>query len=425
MTRRSVLGAGAGAIATPWACAASGGRRVNATVDPSDEVHWQRVSALYRVNRELTNLENGYWGVMATPVLAEYRRRIEQVEFDNTIWARSSRANDSYIEARHEVADALAVDEGEIALTRGATEALQKLIGGYNRLNPGDAVLFCDLDYGSMQSAMRWLRERRGVEVVTFAIPEPPSRQAVLDAYDAQLRAHPNIKLVLVTHLSHRTGLVMPVREIVERVEARGGDVIVDAAHAWGQMNIAAPDLAAPFIGFNLHKWIGAPLGCGAMFIRRDRLDRIDRDYGDDDYPSDDIRSRVHTGTVNFAAWMTIPRALALRRDLGPAAVAARLKYLRDRWVRRASKLPGLQLLTPVDGSMSASITSFRIAGRAATDVVAQLRDDHRVLTVVRRGITAGDAVRVTPALLNTEDDVDRLVRALETLTGAATPTSR
>ncbi len=59
---------------------------------------------------------------------------------------------------RARVASELGVAVEEIALTRGATEALQALIGGYNRLRPGDAVLYADLDYDSMQAAMNWFR---------------------------------------------------------------------------------------------------------------------------------------------------------------------------------------------------------------------------------------------------------------------------
>ena len=45
----------------------------------------------------------------------------------------------------------------EIAFTRNATEAMKALILQYNRLKPGDAVLYADLDYDSMQTSMELL----------------------------------------------------------------------------------------------------------------------------------------------------------------------------------------------------------------------------------------------------------------------------
>ncbi|MDA4806460.1 aminotransferase class V-fold PLP-dependent enzyme, partial [Enterobacter hormaechei] len=92
----------------------------------------------------------------------------------------------------------------------------------------------------------------------------------------------------------------MPIREIAEMARARGVDVVVDAAHSWGQMDFKVTDLGADFVGFNLHKWIGAPVGMGFLYIRKERLADIDRDLAVEDWPKDDIRSRVHTGTTNF-----------------------------------------------------------------------------------------------------------------------------
>lgn len=382
----------------------------------SDSAYWERVAALYDVDRSLTNLENGYWGIMAKPVLAEYLRQTERVNRENTLYARATFGAD-YEAARVALAKAAGVDTGEVALTRGATEALQLLIAGYNRLQPGDSVIYADLDYDSMQYAMDWLKDRRGVNVTKFAIPEPATKQAVLDAYAKVLAETARPKLLLVTHVSHRTGLVMPVKEIAALAREKGVDVILDAAHSWGQVDFDVRDLGVDFIGFNLHKWIGAPIGLGFLYIAKGRLADIDRAYGDMDYPATDIRSRVHTGTINFAAALTLPTALALHSEIGAPAKAARLKVLRDRWVAKARALPGVEILTPDEPGMSAGITSFRLAGQGDKDAVqalmVKLRDTHKVLTVRRAGVTKGQCLRVAPALYSSEADMDRLVVAL------------
>lgn len=403
--------------------AAAGSARAEAVTLPKpvgavarDAAFWDRVAGLYDVDRSITNLENGYWGIMAKPVLADYLRHTERVNRENTLYARSTFGAD-YEAARVALAKAAGVDTAEVALTRGATEALQLLIGGYNKLKPGDAVLYSDLDYDSMQYAMDWLKERRGAVVATFAIPEPATKQAVLDAYAKVMAETPNLRLLLVTHVSHRTGLVMPVKEIAAMARARGVDVILDAAHSWGQVDFDVHDLGVDFIGFNLHKWIGAPVGLGFLYIAKERLADIDRAYGDRDYAASDIRSRVHTGTINFAAALTLPAALALHQEIGAPAKAARLRFLRDRWVAQARALPGVEILTPDEPGMSAGITSFRLAGKGGKDEVqalmVRLRDTHKVLTVRRAGVAKGQCLRVAPALYTREDDMDRLVAAL------------
>lgn len=217
----------------------------------------------------------------------------------------------------------LRVEPDEIAFTRSATESLYALIGGYNRLKPGDAVLYADLDYPAMQQAMAWLHERRGARVVRITLPEPATHDNVMAAYAEALDKNPDIRLVLLTHVSNKTGLVTPVAAITALARARGADAIVDAAHSIGQMDITIPDLGADFAGFNLHKWIGAPLGVAVFYIRKNRIQDVDRMMGDAESPAESINSRIHTGTTNFAAFLTVPAALDFHEAVGTAHKAA------------------------------------------------------------------------------------------------------
>jgi isopenicillin-N epimerase len=384
-----------------------------------DEDYWGRVAAQYRINDSVINLEAGYWGVMPVPVHEAYLRHVDRVNRDNSYYARTAYGAD-LAAVRGRVAAFLGVGIDEIAFTRSATESLQCLIGGYNRLKPGDAVLYADLDYPAMQDAMRWLKERRGARVVRIDLPAPATRENVTAAYADALERDPGIRLVLLTHVSNKTGLVIPVAEIAALARQRGADAIVDAAHSIGQLNITVPDIGADFVGFNLHKWIGAPLGVGVFYIRKDRLADVDRMMGDEESPASSILSRVHTGTTNFAAFLTIPAALDFHAAVGPAHKAARLRYLRDRWVAAVKAVPAIEILTPDDPGMAGGITSFRLRGKTSRQdserIVDDLLKNHGIFTARRTGIAGGDCVRVTPALYTTPADVDRLARALITL---------
>lgn len=387
----------------------------------TDRNYWSVVRGLYAVTPDVVNLENGYWGIMAEPVRREFIRQSDMVNYQNSYYVRQ-RSGADFEAVRAKVAEVVGATPGEIALTRGATEALQLLIGGYNKLKPGDSVLYADLDYDSAQYAMSALKARRGVEVVKFDVPEPATRQAVLDAYARALDANPKTRLLLLTHLSNRTGLVMPIAEIVRMAKAKDIDTVVDAAHSWGQLDFSVDELEADFVGFNLHKWIGAPLGVGFLYIRKERLADVDRHMGDEDFPEADIRSRVHTGTVNFATVLTVPAALGLHQQIGAPAKQARLRYLRDYWVSRVRALMDIEILTPDEAGLYGAITSFRLASKTSKAdndaIVARLRDGYKVLTARRAGVAKGQCIRVTPALYTQEEDLDRLVEALAVVTG-------
>jgi selenocysteine lyase/cysteine desulfurase len=379
---------------------------------------WERIAAEYDVTREVIQLEHGNWGMMARPVVAAYEAMVERVNRDTSYYARRGMVADLE-SVRGMVAEAMGAGIDEIVLTRNATEAMKALILQYNRLKAGDAVLYADLDYDSMQASMESLAARRGVRVIKIALPEPATRQSLIDAYLDAFEAHPAVRMVLLTHLSHRTGLILPVAEIAHMARARGIDAIVDSAHAVGQVDFKLPDLKADFIGINLHKWIGAPLGVGAAYIRRERIAAIDPDPAERP-DGTDIRTRIHPGTPDYAAQLTVPDALAFQAAIGGARKEARLRALRDRWVNAVRDLTQVQIMTPDDPRTYCAITSFRLRGRTGHDdnvaLAKQLLDRHRIFTVHRDGPASGACIRVTPALATRVSEVDQLAAAIRSI---------
>lgn len=368
------------------------------------------------------NLEAGYWSPMPRVVAEAYARNVLEVNRTNAIWARGvSPGGGSWAATLQSAQAAIARQVGcsaeEIGITRSGADALQMLITNYRNLTPGDAVIHCDLDYDVMISAMQWLGSHRGAVVVRFDMPEPATTANILAAYDEVLQRTPRAKLLLVTQVSNRTGLVTPVREIVAMARARGVDTIVDAAHGIACLDYQLEDLGADFVGWSVHKWTSAPLGLGAMYVRRSRIPDIDVAFENHNAPASSINARVPGGTVDFGAVMTIPTAVDFHFAIGGAAKEAHLRRLRNRWVDAVRDLPSVQICVPDDPARYCAITSFRLKGMAseadAQAVQRRLFERYRIHTVWRPGIAKGPAVRVTPGLYATDENVDALAAAL------------
>ena len=388
----------------------------------ANSIRIESVAEHFDVDRSIVNLENAYWGVMPRVTASAYARNVAYVNRLNSVYARNAMPDHAmsaqFEQARASVAELLRVRADEIAFTRSGSEGLQSLIVNYRGLKPGDAVIYCDLDYDNMIAALKWLGDHRGVQVVRFTMPEPATTANILAAYDDVLKRTPNAKLLLLTHVSHRTGLVPPVRDIIAMARTRGVDTILDSAHAIGCLNVTPDDVGADFMGWSMHKWLAAPLSLGAMYIRRSRLDAMESSIDNPDYPTDDIRSRVPAGMTNLASELTVPVAVAFYRAVGSAAKENYLRSLRGMWVDRARAIAGVEILTPEDPARSCAITSFRLSGMHteadARRVQQRLLEKHRILTVVRTGIAAGPAIRVTPGLFTLPSELDALVQALE-----------
>ena len=232
-----------------------------------DEHFWHAIAQRYDVAPGPINLENGYFGRMTRGVAQDYQRQVDFMNRSTSVHVRHRFDGTQSLEIRAHLADVLKVEPASIALTNRASDALQSLIRNYTGLQPGDQLLICDLEYHSVEYAMRWVAQQRGLEMIEITHAHPATYESLLNGYREAFTQHPRIKLMALTHVTHRTGLVMPVQAIIELAKEHGVDVILDGAHALGQIDFDLPDMGVAFAGFNLHKWIGAPLTLGFMYI--------------------------------------------------------------------------------------------------------------------------------------------------------------
>ena len=383
-----------------------------------DEHFWHAIAQRYDVAPGPINLENGYFGRMTRGVAQDYQRQVDFINRSNSVHVRQRFDGTQSLEIRAHLADVLKVEPASIALTNRASDALQSLIRNYTGLQPGDQLLICDLEYHSVEYAMRWVAQQHGLEMIEITHAHPATYESLLNGYREAFAQHPRIKLMALTHVTHRTGLVMPVQAIIELAKEHGVDVILDGAHALGQIDFDLPGMGVAFAGFNLHKWIGAPLTLGFMYIDPQRLADIAPDMGSQHYPEPDIRNRAPYGTPNIPAWLSLPKVLQEHLDLGGSkAKGERLRALRDLWVREARTLPGIEVLTPDDPRLYCAITSLRFTHLDDQQpMVERLLKDYNLLTVARNGSACGSCIRITVGMATTRDDIHQLIRALREL---------
>ncbi|WP_025858442.1 aminotransferase class V-fold PLP-dependent enzyme [Pseudomonas sp. CHM02] len=382
-----------------------------------NELHWQAIAQRYPLEPGPINLENGYFGRMSRAVQAHYLEQVAFINRSNSLHVRQQFERGENDAIRRQLAGLIDADPTAVAFTRNATEALQSLIRNYNRLRPGDQVLISDLEYDTVKGAMRWLANYRGVEVIELSHTHPANFDSLVQTYRDAFVQYPRLKLMALTHVTHRTGLVMPVAAIAQAAREHHIDVILDGAHALGQIEFNLAELGIQFAGFNLHKWIGAPLTLGFLYIAPERLADIDPDMGEFHYPATDVRARTPYSTPNFPALMTLPLVFEEHRQLGGAAAkGARMNYLRDLWVSKVRALSRIEVLTPDDPRLYCGITAFKFVGRDQQVMVDRMLRDYDLFTTTRTGAAFGTCIRVTPGLLTSAANINVLVNAINKL---------
>ncbi|NOT50680.1 MAG: aminotransferase class V-fold PLP-dependent enzyme [Chitinophagaceae bacterium] len=382
-----------------------------ATAD--DEKYWKHIAKkYYPVSADYINLENGYFGVQAKPVLQAFQKNTLLV---NTELARYARKEYPAASAaiKQTVAAFLQVPDEEIIITRNATEALNIAIQGYP-FKTGDEVLLNQLDYFSMIECFRMLEKRGRLKVNAFDLPLlPRNDEEIVEAYRKAIT--PNTKVILLTHVSNINGLIVPVAKISAMAKEKGIDTITDSAHALGQVPFRLADLGSDFVGMNLHKWIGNPIGAGVLYVKKERIKEMSSLFGDVNAAETSIDKLSHFGTTTLAVTMTIPDSLGFHQSLGIEKINQRLHYLKSVWLAEFANDPKVEIVTPLN--LSCAIASFRIKDKKSAEVADHLFKEYKILTVART-LEKNGCVRVTPSLYNPADDMKKLVTAVKKIVG-------
>ena len=384
-----------------------------------DESFWAQVALNYDKAQGIINLEHGYWGKMSRQVQGVFIEKTQMVNTQLSVYGRKHFSDDLKYSA-NKIAQALGADSDEVVITRNATESIHNLMRQYNSFETNDTVLFADIDYPSFKDTMRWLAESRKVEPVEVILPAQTNQAEILKLYTDAFDKHPNVTLMLLTHVSNQHGLILPVADIAKAAKARGIDVICDCAQSWGLLDFNIADLNVAWAGFNLHKWIGSPVGVGALYMKKGSLDKISPYPGETDPTNTLAYKRVHTATSNFASILTIPAALDFHQSIGAANKEARLRYLRNLWVEEARKLSHIEVLGGKDDASSTGMGAFRIKSKVSLEdakaLQNRLEDEFNVFTVVRVGLASGCCIRVTPQIFISAEEIKQLILALKNL---------
>jgi selenocysteine lyase/cysteine desulfurase len=376
---------------------------------PDDESYWSTIRAQYSPAPGFINLENGYFGMPADPVRAALRRYQDEVDHENAFFLRT-RWLERLARVKALLAQFTGVAPDELLITRSAVESMNILLQGYP-FEAGDAILMARHDYDSSHDIVRMMAERKQLTVVQVDVPyDLEDEEAVAALYADAIT--PRTRVLLITHMVHRTGRIMPVARLAALAREKGIDAIVDGAHALAQLDFTIPQLGTQFAAFNLHKWVGAPLGTGLLYVARERIADIAPLYGDVTFARTDIDKLGHVGTVPPAPIMAIEDALAFHAAIGSSNKEARLRWLARRWMDQVRSLPGVRLFSPRDPRLHCALGAFAIDGVPAAEVVRRLMDEHRIFAVVRK-LGDGEIVRVTPHLYTKPEDLDALAAAI------------
>lgn len=144
-----------------------------------------------------------------------------------------------YPAAIRDAADALGsflhADSGNIAFVDNATTGCNAVLRSVT-LKPGDTVTILSHAYGAVRNAVRVVTEQAGGRIVEANIrfPDPTEDSLVAALLDT---ITPHTRLAVIDHITSGSAIVLPAKRIVAACHAAGVPVLIDGAHAPGQID--------------------------------------------------------------------------------------------------------------------------------------------------------------------------------------------
>jgi isopenicillin-N epimerase len=312
---------------------------------------------------------------------------------------------------RRELAIEFGCDPEEIAVTRSASEANQIAILGID-LRPGDEVIVTTHNYDRMLATWDQRAAREGIVVRRVALEMPPrSDEEVVAKFREAVTSQ--TRVVEFPQLTNWTGQPLPVAAIVSLAQEHGLAVIVDGAQGFAQIPSSRDALGCDYYGTSLHKWLLAPVGTGFLYVRRDQIERL--------WPLTPAPARLHgnirkfeeIGTHPAANHNAIIAALAFHRAIGGGRKLARLRYLRDRWVRPLmAESDRVHVRTPLDDPRTGALVLMEIDGLDPVRLHDWLWGRYRIITSPT-SFAGLNGLRVSPNVFTSTREVDTLCDAI------------
>jgi selenocysteine lyase/cysteine desulfurase len=376
-----------------------------------DEDYWIEVRNAFTIERNVINFNNGYCSPAPIPVQDAMKRYLEYSDM-GPIQTMVSVLYPQIERVRANLAQVAGCSAEEMAITRNSSESNEIVQYGID-LKPGDEVLTTDQDYPRMLTTFRQRERRDGIVLKTISFPVPVT--SADDLYNRIENAvTPRTKLILICHITNRTGVIFPVRRICDMAHARGIPVMVDGAHAFNHFPYKLSELNCDYYGVSLHKWTCAPIGTGFLYVRKERIAQTWSLMASDAKQVDDIRKFEEIGTHPAANPNAISEALVFNENIGIPRKAARLRYLRDRWAHRLRENPKVKILHSEDPELSCGIGFISFVGVDAGKMYEALYSKYNIITAHAPLPGQYDGLRVTPHVYSTLRDVDTFADAVE-----------
>ncbi|MCD6450758.1 MAG: aminotransferase class V-fold PLP-dependent enzyme [Acidobacteria bacterium] len=318
-------------------------------------------------------------------------------------------------EVREKVADFINASPNEVVLTRNTTEGINFVANGLP-LKKGDEVLISNLEHPAGIGPWKLKEKREGIVIKVAEIgPEPKGKEEIIRAIERAIT--PRTKVISLSHTVYITGLITPMAEISKLAHDKGILVLADGAHGIGMLDLDMKKLGVDFYATSPYKWLGAPVGNGILYIRKEVQDRLFPTITSGDWEKRKGARRFEPqGQRAIPVKIALGDAIDFQKKIGKKRIERRIKSLATYLRLELLKIKGVKLYTSLDPELSAGLTTFSVEGVENQKIVDYLKEKYYLVIRTIGGNLKLNAVRASTHYYHTYEEVDLLLRGIREL---------
>lgn len=314
------------------------------------------VRSEWNLDPDFLTVNHGSYGAAPQAVIAAQRAWQDQLErqpsrFMNTVYPTAIRA------AADALGSFLNANGTDLVFVDNATTGCNAVLQSFP-LGPNDEVMMLDHAYGAVQNAVRFVTRKTGARVTQAILPFPdPSEDSLLAAVTNAIT--PRTRLAVIDHVTSGSAIVLPMQRIVAACHKAGIPVLIDGAHAPGQIDLDLTSINADWYVGNCHKWLCAPKGCAFLHASPARQARLHPGTISHGYEQGFTAEFDWTGTTDPSRFLAISAAIEFHHRLGGTALRDRNKKL----AAGGAELIAMRLNTQVGakGSTAGAMATIRL----------------------------------------------------------------
>ena len=424
---RTGLALSAGSLGNPI-------RSVEAVAAENDDLSdWKAVRNQFNFTPELINMACLLLASHPKPVRQAIEKHRKGFDLDPISYLEHTEEEGEASTLRA-AADYMGVSPTDIALTISTTMGLGVLYGGLS-IRPDQDILATTHDHYVTDQSLRYKSQESGAYYRQVTLYDNAAEANAADMVERLAKAiRPKTRIIAVTYVHSCTGVKLPIRQMADAVaQANVGRsdndraiFCVDGVHGFGSENITMDELGCDFFVAGTHKWLFGPRGTGLVWGKPEvwqftnpTITAFNWEAGLGWIAGNDTSYMRNAGTLSPGGFQpyehrwSVGEAFKFHLRIGKDRVHNRIHSFARHMKEELARMPHVTLYTPMSDELSSGIVCFDVDGMKQKDVVAALREKKILAstTPYRQSYA-----RLTPGLLNSEDEVETTLRAVRGL---------